>query len=245
MPLGKSEIILLAPTPGEYAGVKTALDGEEFSSFSLTVLESGPGKINAAAVCARELSLRRKAEIPVIVVGFGTSGSLSASVKGGDIVASAEALVSDWRHEDGSEVLVGPYGVFDYGPPEPGRIERMVIREDDPVILGFIEKLTRNGFLGGRILTSDSFVSGKDFKLSLGKTFQAAVCDMESAAFARTAALFRARFFNLRVGADTRDETLSDYFQKELDVTSVLGAGALRALKILDAHLAESHFAAR
>jgi nucleoside phosphorylase len=77
-------------------------------------------------------------------------------------------------------------------------------------------------------------VSGKDHKLRLGALYGSAVCDMESGAFAYVARRKKARFFNLRVVADTLDETLSDYFQKEGSVTLGLGERAAEALKVLD-----------
>jgi nucleoside phosphorylase len=167
-------------------------------------------------------------------LGVGTSGSLDLRLRSGDVLASNECLISDWRHEDGKEVWVGPYGVFDYALPNERRIKDMLIKEEDPLILAFMEKLFENGFQTGRILTSDAFVSGKEYKLALGELFKAHICDMESGSFAYVAKRKKAVFLNLRVVADTLDETLSDYFEKESDVTKKLAAKLSEALKILN-----------
>ncbi|MDR2406404.1 MAG: hypothetical protein LBE27_08560 [Deltaproteobacteria bacterium] len=230
----KALILVMAPTPAEYAMVFESLSKKTYTNFEVSVLESGPGKINAAMRLSEELSLRRNQPLPVIVVGAGTSGSLNLSLKGGDVLASSECVISDWRHEDGNEVWVAPYGVFDYSLPEDEKIQQMLIREEDPLIVDLMDRLHRNGFQSGRILTSDTFVSGKDYKLALGKVFGADICDMESASFAYTAQQRKAKFFNLRVVADTLDETLSDYFAKETDVARILGEKVSEALTMFD-----------
>jgi nucleoside phosphorylase len=230
----KATVLVLTPTPGEFQGVSGALGKLRARNFSLAILESGPGKINAAMKAAEAISAAKGQGAPLILAGVGTSGSLTLSAACGDVVASRESLVADWRHEDGKETLVGPYGAFDYGPPDEARVGAMVIREEDPLIAGLVGGLTQNGFLGGRILTSDCFVAGRDHKLALGALYGATVCDMESAAFAFVARALGARCLNLRVVADTLDETLEDYFRKELDVTARLGERALDALSALD-----------
>jgi nucleoside phosphorylase len=234
----KATLLVLAPTPAEYALVKEQLGNKKFSNFDFEILETGPGKINAALALGEKLGGSHKSP-SAIVVGVGTSGSLNLKLKCGDILASNECVISDWRHEDGSEVWVGPYGVFNYAPPDNEVIGGMLIREDDPLIEKLIQKLENFGFFPGRILTSDTFVSGKDLKLCMGRAFNADVCDMESGAFAYCAKRKNARFFNLRVVADTLDETLSDYFQKETDVARILGIKALEALAALDSLIPE------
>ncbi|MDR3154840.1 MAG: hypothetical protein LBW85_11380 [Deltaproteobacteria bacterium] len=170
-----------------------------------------------------------------MVAGVGTSGSLSLDIQAGEAVFSLDSVIADWRHEDGSETLVGPYGEFDYGPLGPQRLESMAIRCLAPALRSLESRLSGRGFRAGRVLTSDSFVAGRELKLRLGEAYGALVCDMESGAFAWTAKrLGGVPWFNLRVAADTLDETLSDYFDKERGITDLLGAKTLEAMKGLD-----------
>jgi nucleoside phosphorylase len=92
------------------------------------------------------------------------------------------------------------------------------------------------GFRRGRLITSNVFVAGLNNKLAKGRSFQALGCDMESGVFAYVAKniLGGRPWFNLRVVADTLDETLSDYFTKEADMTEILGAKTRQALEVLD-----------
>jgi nucleoside phosphorylase len=239
MTIQKSEIILLCPTPGEYAGVSEHLKNKVFTRLHVTVVESGPGKINAALKLASEISVRNASgKLPAFVAGAGTSGSLDASLRRGELTASIDSIVSDWRHEDGEEVLVGPYGTFDYEKLTPLRAEKMAIRCEFPLIKEFMGVLSNNNFKVGRILTADSFVAGKDHKLSLGLAYKALVCDMESGAFAWTARkLHNIPWFNLRIVADTLDERLEDYFKMESAVTDALGKKTLVAMEILNSLL--------
>jgi len=59
---------------------------------------------------------------------------------------------------------------------------------------------------------------------------------MESGVFAYAAQnlLGNRPWLNLRVVADTLDETLADYFTKEADMTEILGAKTRQALEVLD-----------
>jgi nucleoside phosphorylase len=236
MTISKSEIILLTQTPEEFEGVANHVKDKTFTKFKVTIMESGLGKINAALKLASELTLRNeKGNLPSFIAGVGTSGSLDKSLVDGDVVASIDSVIFDWRHEDGKEVLVGPYGTFDYEAISPKVLEKISLKSDSLILKELIDTLSRNGFKIGRVLTSDTFVAGKDLKLSLGKVFNALVCDMESGAFAWTAQkCHNIPWFNLRVVADTLDETLQDYFRKEIHVTDILGKKTLEALRILN-----------
>jgi nucleoside phosphorylase len=216
------------------------VSGAGFGRLEVVILESGAGKINAALTLAAALAVRPPDGGPgPVVFGCGTSGSLSLKVHSGEIVCSLDSVVADWRHDDGVELQVGPYGVFDYGPPDEARVEAMALRSSSPELKALQEKLCGSGFLPGRVLTTDSFIASRDYKLSLGAAYKALVCDMESGAFAWTARrMGDLPWMNLRLVADTLDETLSDYFDKEKDSTEILGARTLEALRALDGILA-------
>ncbi|MDR2459189.1 MAG: hypothetical protein LBE38_00190 [Deltaproteobacteria bacterium] len=232
----KAEIILLAPTPGEYLGLTSHLKQKTFNHLKVTIVETGPGKINAALKLSLELTARDlDGKRPAFVAGVGTCGSLDKTLVRGNVVSSKDCIICDWRHEDGKEILVGPYGVFDYGEATEKRVKSMAITSDSKLIGELIEELGKNAFKVGRVLTADSFVSGAKLKLSLGKIFSALVCDMESGAFAYTSKRFNELpWFNLRVVADTLDESLADYFKMEKTVTDILGERTVEALGFLD-----------
>jgi nucleoside phosphorylase len=239
MSIEKSEIILLCPTPAEYAGVSESLKNRLFTRLHVTVVESGAGKINAALKLAAEISSRHAAgRLPAFVAGTGTSGSLDATLRRGELTASLDCIVADWRHDDGEEVKVGPYGVFDYERPSPALAEKMALRCEHPLLKEFMGILGENNFRVGRFLTADSFMAGKDHKLYLGKAYGALVCDMESGAFAWTARkLYGIPWFNIRIVADTLDERLEDYFKMESAATEALGKKTLFAMEILNSLL--------
>jgi nucleoside phosphorylase len=233
------EIVILAPTPNEYRSVSRHVGLASLKHLTATVLESGPGKINAAFKAAQELIPRlASSEGGVMLIGAGTSGSMSLELSGGDTLVSNTAVISDWRMEDGQSVKVSPYGWFDYREPSPEHVEKMVLECRDPFLTVFLASLPPEEFKRGRILTSDAFVSGKEHKLSLGRTYGCSICDMESGAFAYVAGkLLGVPWLNIRVVADTLDDALNDYFAVERDMTEILGGKVVEALKRLDALL--------
>jgi len=235
-----NEVLVFTPTPNEHAAVKKHLAAAEFKNFTAQVIESGPGKINATFKMTAEVLPRlaggRK---PLCLVGAGTSGSLNLQMTAGDIIISRSCFISDWRMEDDSSRQHGPYGQFSYAPIESVKLEDLSISCQSPAIARLLDKLDGAGFKKGRLMTSDTFVAGSGNKLSQGRDFDCLACDMESGAFAYTAQhlLGGLPWFNLRVVADTLDETLEDYFTKEVDMVEILGAKTAEALKALDALL--------
>ncbi|MDR1109437.1 MAG: hypothetical protein LBP92_01770 [Deltaproteobacteria bacterium] len=236
---GYKEVLVFTSTPNEYRSVSQHLGREAFSRLGCSVIECGPGRINASFAASRELAARQASGIgSVVFLGTGTSGSLSMDLRQGEVIASNSAVISDWRMEEGDQVTVSPYGWFDYRPPDPGHVERMAIECHDDLVLGLLDRLPGEGFRRGRLLTSEAFVAGKDNKLSKGATFRALACDMESGVFAFIGdRLANVPWLNIRVVADTLDETLDDYFAMERGVTDILGLRVAEALHILDSLL--------
>jgi adenosylhomocysteine nucleosidase len=237
----KREILAFAPTPQEYQGLSKILSSKTFRNFKLSLIESGPGKINAALAVGAQLALSRKKNRDIAyLAGIGTSGALTSHLRPADMVFSLSSIISDWRMEDGSEIKVGPYGQFQYQPASPETVRNMALESIDPLLVKLSEKLDGNEFQKGRLLTSDAFVCGREHRLSLGHTFQALACDMESGAFALGAAQYKTPWFNIRIVADTLEEGLEDYFKKEVDMTEILGQNTFTALSALDSLLSES-----
>lgn len=231
------EVLVFTPTPNEFTAVRRHVAESSFKNFVVKVLESGPGKINAAFRMAAEITPRLAAgRRPAFVVGAGTSGSLSLELASGDLVASSSVVISDWRMEDDSDRRHGVYGLFTYHSLEPHLADKIALNCPDPTVTKLMDQLGQAGFKRGRMMTSDTFVAGQANKLSLGRDFKCLACDMESGAFAYAAQhlLGGLPWFNLRVVADTLDETLHDYFNKETDMVEILGSRTVQALTTLD-----------
>ena len=230
------EVLVFSPTPNEYQAVKKHVERAAFKNFSATVVESGPGKINATFKMTAEITPRlASGRKPAFVLGAGTSGSLDASLSSGEVIASNSVIISDWRMEDGRACHFGCYGQFVYREMDGLLPDEMAVECRHATVEKLMSILEGTGFRRGRLTTADTFVAGLDNKLGQGRAFGALACDMESGAFAYTAGqLLRLPWFNLRVVADTLDETLADYFEKEVDMVDVLGEKTARALTVLD-----------
>ncbi|MDR0354123.1 MAG: hypothetical protein LBJ64_00025 [Deltaproteobacteria bacterium] len=230
------EIIILSPTPNEYRSVSAHVGRASFRRLNCSVVECGPGRICASYVAAGELAARRvEKDGAVMLVGAGTSGSLSLELKSGDVIVSDSAVISDWRMEEGEKETVSPYGWFDYREPDPAHVEKMVIRGQDARVRAVLSELPAKGFKLGRMLTSEAFICGREHKLNLGRRFGCLACDMESGAFAFIGnRLAKVPWFNIRVVADDLDEALNDYFAMEKDVTEILGQKVVEVLEVLD-----------
>jgi nucleoside phosphorylase len=232
--MSSREILVLTPTSQEFEAVSRHLAGA-FKNFRVRIVASGPGAINAAFRIA-EAALGQAEGGPAFIIGAGTCGSLSRDLVEGEMIASAEAIIADWLMEDDSGRHYGPYGLFNYQPLSPETLTNLTLRCDDPLVAALLDHLEQAGFRRGRLMTSGVFVAGLTNKLAKGRSFQALGCDMESGVFAYVAQnLLGGRpWFNLRVVADTLDETLADYFAKEADMTDILGLKTRQALEVLD-----------
>ena len=232
--MSSREILVLTPTPQEFEAVSRHLAGA-FKNFQVRVVASGPGAVNAAFRTAEAVLGRAKGG-PDFIIGAGTCGSLSRELVEGEMIASAEAVIADWFMEDDSGRQYSPYGLFNYRPLSPETLNDLTLKCSDPRVAALLERLGQTGFRRGRLMTSGVFVAGLENKLAKGRSFQSLGCDMESGVFAYVAQnLLGGRpWFNLRVVADTLDETLADYFAKERDMTDILGAKTRQALEILD-----------
>jgi nucleoside phosphorylase len=228
--------LVFTSTPNEYRSVSASVGREVFKKLVCSVVDCGPGRINASFNASKELAQRRKNQKgSIVIVGAGTAGSLSLSLKQGEVIVSNTVIISDWRMENGAEITVSPYGVFDYRTPEPDHVEKMILKCQDPLVERLLYKLPSDGFQRGRLLTSEAFVSGKDHKLKLGTTYKCLACDMESGVYGFIGnRLAKTPWFNIRIVADTLDETLGDYFAKERDMTEILGKKVVEALKLYE-----------
>ena len=226
-------VLLLNPTSEEHNACKRELAKHAFKRLRVIPLLTQPGKINAAfALTSHVLRLQAQGTAPHFVVCAGTSGSLSLELKSGDMVASASAIISDYQMltEEGTQLSV--YGDLDF---KAAILDDMYIKCPLPLVQELITRLGEQDFYTGNMLTSDTFVVGRENKLGLGKKFNCLTCDMESGAFAYIAQnKFKLPWFNLRVVADSLDENVSHYEKMEEEMTKILGRHLATALQTLD-----------
>lgn len=239
----KKDVIIFNPTPNEYEAVARHVSGAGFRNINPRVIESGMGKINAAFAAAASIAPRLAAGgRPALMIGAGTSGSLSQALRSGDTIISNSAIVGDWRLEDGCVRQCAAYGQIQYRAIDSALASEMTITCDDPLVVDLLDALGSD-FKRGRMLTADTFVSGVEHKLRLGRDFGCLACDMESGAFAYTATkrLGGVPWINIRIVADTIGHSLNDYVNMELDMTEILGRKTVEVLTALDALLMEKN----
>jgi nucleoside phosphorylase len=231
------KVLIFTPTPNEYKAVKGHVQAKGFKNLHCQVIECGPGRLMvgfaaASALAALEAGDR---EDKVILVGAGTSGSLNMDLQRGEVILANSAVISDWRMEEGDKITLSPYAWFDYQQPVKAHVEKMVLTCQDPLIVELMAGISAESFRKGRLMTSEGFVAGKELKLSYGARFECLACDMESGAFGFIGEnLAKVPWFNVRVVADTLNDTLDDYFAMERDVTEILGNKLVEALTVLD-----------
>ena len=175
---------------------KGRLGGKE-----VVVVQSGIGKVNAA-ICAQILADIYKVSA---VVNTGIAGSLKAEIDIGDIVISEDAL----QHDVDAEA-------FGYEPRQIPQLDTFSFKADKRLIELAEECCSRvnpdiHTFLG-RVVTGDQFVSQKEKKEWLTKTFGGSCTEMEGGAIAQACYLNNVPFLILRAISDKADDSASmDY----------------------------------
>ena len=232
----KPHILIINPTPHEYKATCRHLAGKEFRNIHPVVRECGPGKINAAfALTLNWHELDRQGTPPRVIIGAGTSGALDYGLKTGDIIFSNTSLFSDYRMITEHELHNSPYGVLNFIEPQNFKPEDIAITCQDQLILNLAAYMESKYCKLGAMLTSDTFVTGKDNRLELGARFKCLACDMESGAFAYLAEdKFKTPWFNLRIVADNLNEDFEHYKLMEVEMTELLGGRLMVALQALD-----------
>ena len=165
------------------------------------VVRSGIGKVNAA-ICTQIL-----ADVYQVsgVVNTGIAGSLKAEIDIGDIVLSSDALQHDmdatgFGYAPGQVPRVDTLSF----PADKGQIQlaEACCREVNPDIHTFV----------GRVVSGDQFISDKEKKEWLVKTFSGYCTEMEGAAIAQACYLNGIPFLIVRAISDKADDSASvDY----------------------------------
>ena len=165
------------------------------------VVRSGIGKVNAA-ICTQIL-----ADVYQVsgVVNTGIAGSLKAEIDIGDIVLSSDALQHDMDATG-----------FGYAPGQVPRVDTLSFSADKGLIQ-LAEACCRevnpdiHTFVG-RVVSGDQFISDKEKKEWLVKTFSGYCTEMEGAAIAQACYLNGIPFLIVRAISDKADDSASvDY----------------------------------
>ncbi len=171
------------------------------------VVRSGIGKVNAA-VCAQilidDFSVDR-------IVNTGIAGSLEEKIDIGDVVISSDTLEHDMDATS-----------FGYAPGVIPQMDCSVFEADKEMIALAEECCAEVNpdirAFAGRIVSGDAFISDKEKKGWLAKTFHGLCTEMEGAAIAHTAYLNRIPFLIIRAISDKADDSAHmDYpeFEKQ------------------------------
>lgn len=212
--------VILTPTQHEFSACQKRLAQTEFKGWTTRCIKTGPGKANAAFHTANLKALGLE---PHILIGAGTSGALQRGLHQGEIIASAQAAVADWKmiHDEGESYAT--YGELNYAKDMLERHDDMHITCGDKRITSLLETLHNHGFRKGTMLTSDMFIAGERNKLDYGERFGCLACDMESGVFGYLANRYlQCPWLNIRVVADTIGESFEDYAAIEPKMTRIL-----------------------
>ena len=167
----------------------------------VVVVRSGIGKVNMG-ICAQILIDCFGVDT---LINTGVAGSLDADINIGDIVISTDAV----QHDMDVSMLGDPVGqiprmdTFSFLADEKlVKLAVEVNKEVNPDIQTFT----------GRVLSGDQFISGKEKKEYLVKTFDGKCAEMEGAAMAQTAYLNKVSYVIIRAISDKADNSATmDY----------------------------------
>ncbi len=233
--MGKPDVVIFTPTSADYRAVTGGLQDQEFEYINVTVVETGPGKLNTAAKTAAHLArIPAGGEPPLMLIGAGAAGSLNLKLRAGDAIASSSAAIGDWTLESDYARTYGRYGESAYRALSPDWADELAVECLSPVVGELADKLTLKGFLRGRLLTTDTFLTGLSGKLERGRLFNCLAGDQESGALAWVAQQYGRPWINLRVVADTLDEELKNSRPPEPDLAELLALKLTVTLSTLD-----------
>lgn len=160
------------------------------------VVRSGVGKVNAA-VCTQILADHFAVEA---IVNTGIAGSLNNEINIGDIVLAADLVQHDVEAT-----------VFGYRPGQIPQLQTFAFKTDD-TLLKMAQECCRQALPAvrihcGRVVSGDQFISDKEKKHWLVKTFQGYCTEMEGAAIAQAAYLNRIPCLIVRSVSDKADDS--------------------------------------
>lgn len=205
--MNRAEVLIFVPREEEFEAIREVADSE-FQNFTIRPVHSGPGKIHTGAAVAAEAAA--KGPRPALIIGAGLCGSLDIHLKAGATVLSDSAALGDWLMEDDRGRSHGPYGGGSYKPLEEGHGPALAIKGTDSFVDELLRDLSSKGFQRGRLLTTDTLITGLAGKLKQGRLWGCLASDHESGALALVATerFPEVPWLNIRVVADTLGEQM-------------------------------------
>lgn len=230
-----AEALIFVPRAEDYEVLGDLGVLGQFTNFRVRAVATGPGAINTAAAVGAEAA--RPGPAPAFIIGAGLCGSLDIRLKAGEAVVSDAALLGDWLMEDGQMRTFGLYGGSSYKPLTPAHSDALAIKGQSPFVEELLRKLCVKGFQRGRLLSTDTYVTGPSAKLERGRLWGCLAADHESGALAQAAMtrLPGVPWLNLRIVADTIGEQMGAE-GRAVNLVETLALKLLVLLSTLDAN---------
>lgn len=178
-----------------------------FGNTDVVVVQSGIGKVNAAA-CAQILINHFGV---THVMNTGVAGSLNAKIDIGDIVISTDAMYHD---VDAT--------IFGYAKGEVPQVGTASFVADEMLRKAAVEAVKEAApdihVFEGRVVSGDQFISSREVKNHIRDTFQGDCTEMEGAAIAQVAYINEVPFVIIRAISDKADDSgqeAYDVFEKK------------------------------
>lgn len=167
-----------------------------FGNTDVVVVQSGIGKVNAAA-CAQILINHFGV---THVMNTGVAGSLNAKIDIGDIVVSTDAMYHD---VDAT--------IFGYAKGEVPQVGTASFVADEMLRKAAVEAVKEAApdihVFEGRVVSGDQFISSREVKNHIRDTFQGDCTEMEGAAIAQVAYINEVPFVIIRAISDKADDS--------------------------------------
>lgn len=160
-------------TENTYAKMKYisgTINGKE-----VVMTECGIGKVNAAMSTQVMIDKYN----PDVIINSGIAGSVSRTLKIGDIVISKDCVQHDF---DGTQ-MGDPKGLIQYN--DETRIDIPVSEDVANKLYDACKDLDNTNVILGRIATGDIFVADKAMRSAVADEFDAVACEMEGGAVAQ------------------------------------------------------------
>ena len=181
-------------------GVSTeTFSGVEFVSGTLwghptVVAVSGVGKVNAA-ICTQTMIMKYD---PKFIINSGVAGGLSSGLNIADTVVATSVI----QHDMDTSPLGDPVGFI-------SGLNLVEIPTDEVLSDKLLSATIKSGVhsIKGIIVSGDQFINSSEKKAFLKETFNAAACEMESAAIGHVCYKNSVPFSILRSISDNADDS--------------------------------------
>lgn len=147
----------------------------DINGKKVVMTECGIGKVNAAMSTQVMIDHYN----PDVIINSGIAGSVSKTLKIGDIVISKDCVQHDF---DGTQ-MGDPKGLIQYN--DGTRIDIPVSKDIAQKLFDACKDIKDTNVVLGRIATGDIFVADKSMRQSVADEFDALACEMEGGAVAQ------------------------------------------------------------